>query len=362
VQTAGTAPAAPPALAAERKPEAPAPDPPQRTFLICLDALHSSFQNLSGIRDALARLFTDERDADAQYALISLGRSPAVIQDLTRDSAAVLRAIQGGKLQAALAGSGKSNQMALLDRLRGELNEYRGECGVPAPLVQGLPPPGLCGSREYPLTLQANALAQEERTITAGFLQQLRALVEQLGRTPTRRVLILVSDGFQLVPGRDVFALMATYFPDRPEWTMRRIEGMQFQFLPILQLAAKRNVVVYTIDSRGLHTAGAVADASSMGTPGSAAAGVQLEMGDAIVDSGAALSELAASTGGVWFHDSNDLLTAMKRAVADGRDYYVLAYVPRNGNLDGKFRTIRVQLKDSKLAVRAKPGYWATQQ
>jgi hypothetical protein len=38
----------------------------------------------------------------------------------------------------------------------------------------------------------------------------------------------------------------------------------------------------------------------------------------------------------------------------------MLAYVPGNSNLDGKFRAISVRVRDSKLAVNAKRGYWAT--
>jgi len=52
---------------------------------------------------------------------------------------------------------------------------------------------------------------------------------------------------------------------------------------------------------------------------------------------------------------------AMLHAVPelDGREYYVLAYVPANWAADGKFRKIQVRVKDKKLSVRAKQGYWA---
>jgi hypothetical protein len=38
----------------------------------------------------------------------------------------------------------------------------------------------------------------------------------------------------------------------------------------------------------------------------------------------------------------------------------VLAYVSTNAALDGKFRAITVKLRDPRLIVRAKRGYWAT--
>jgi hypothetical protein len=45
--------------------------------------------------------------------------------------------------------------------------------------------------------------------------------------------------------------------------------------------------------------------------------------------------------------------------LADGREYYLLAYVPNNTAQDGSFHGITVEVTDKKLRVRAKAGYWA---
>jgi len=71
------------------------------------------------------------------------------------------------------------------------------------------------------------------------------------------------------------------------------------------------------------------------------------------------MKEAARATGGVYFHDGAEMLKQLRSAVADSREYYVLAYVPKNGAHDGKFRTITVETADKKLTIRAKPGYWA---
>jgi VWFA-related protein len=76
-------------------------------------------------------------------------------------------------------------------------------------------------------------------------------------------------------------------------------------------------------------------------------------------EAGGTLSEIAAATGGTAFHNSNDILAGLQRAFADGRQYYMLAYVPGNANPDGKFRAISVRLRDKKMVVKAKRGYWA---
>jgi VWFA-related protein len=75
----------------------------------------------------------------------------------------------------------------------------------------------------------------------------------------------------------------------------------------------------------------------------------------------ASMEQLARATGGVYFHDSTDMLKEFRSALADGRQYYVLAYVPKNTARDGKFRSIVVETTDKKLSIRAKSGYWAAQ-
>jgi VWFA-related protein len=74
-----------------------------------------------------------------------------------------------------------------------------------------------------------------------------------------------------------------------------------------------------------------------------------------------ALAEMAAVTGGTFFHNSNDIFAGLQRAFADGRQYYMLSYVPNNATSDGKFRAISVRVRDPKLVVRAKRGYWAAE-
>ena len=52
-----------------------------------------------------------------------------------------------------------------------------------------------------------------------------------------------------------------------------------------------------------------------------------------------AMNYLAAVTGGVFYHDSNDILKGLRQSFADGRQYYVLAYNSSNQASDSKYRT-----------------------
>lgn len=77
-------------------------------------------------------------------------------------------------------------------------------------------------------------------------------------------------------------------------------------------------------------------------------------------ESGGTLAEFSAATGGLFFQNSNDLFHGIQRAIAGGRDYYMLAYVPKNTVVDGKFRNITVDVRGKKVVIHAKRGYWAT--
>jgi VWFA-related protein len=126
---------------------------------------------------------------------------------------------------------------------------------------------------------------------------------------------------------------------------------------PIYKLAVKGNVPIYTIDSRGLYTPPGYDVSRGVLTPQ-----VDSALNTIAMQAGQTLIEIAEATGGTAFQNSNDLLAGMKKAFADGREYYMLAYVPTNETQDGNFRKIEVKVRDNKATVSAKRGYWAPTQ
>jgi VWFA-related protein len=64
-------------------------------------------------------------------------------------------------------------------------------------------------------------------------------------------------------------------------------------------------------------------------------------------------------TGGKLFYNRNDINTEIKQSQELGSEYYTLIYQPTAGNADGKFRRIRVTLRDPSLRAMTKAGYFA---
>ena len=64
-------------------------------------------------------------------------------------------------------------------------------------------------------------------------------------------------------------------------------------------------------------------------------------------------------TGGALFHNRNDVDALIARSQEMGSEYFTLTYQPRDGDDDGAFRRIRVDLRDPNLHAVTKAGYYA---
>jgi VWFA-related protein len=336
----------------------------RRSYVVCLDTLNSAFNNLSGVIAALHKLFKTEEGADSQYALVALGRQPMIIRNLTRDPGEILTALESKSLIRAVGGGESGNLAQQENELSVKLQDYCERC--PCAGAGGLASSGsdqLCAGKRSGLEVWAGAAAEERSMMARSFLADMKDLVENLARQPGKRTLILISDGFSLRPGHDLFGLMALYFQIPSEEMQNPGDSLQPAIDEIVRLATARDVTFYTLDSRGLfNPASSALDASE---------DLQLKRSEPILpqyqqqkeiiahENQDAMTELAVATGGVFYHDSNDLLKGLRQAFADGREYYLLAYASTHKLADGKFREIRVEVKRKDVVVRAKRGYWA---
>jgi VWFA-related protein len=71
------------------------------------------------------------------------------------------------------------------------------------------------------------------------------------------------------------------------------------------------------------------------------------------------LRTLALNTDGMAVLDNNDLDRGLRRIADDLNSYYLLGYYSTNPKLDGRFRAIRVRVKQPRVDVRARRGYKA---
>ena len=168
-------------------------------------------------------------------------------------------------------------------------------------------------------------------------LGSIKDVVRRMAAVPGQRTVVLVSPGFLTLE-------------------------MEAQVTDIIDHALRGNVIVSTIDARGLYAVPPFGDVSQRNMPSTPASQTQ----EAIYDIDAAsaddnvLSDLAESTGGIFFHNSNDLEGGLKQAAEAPAYYYVLAFSPQNLKYDGRFHHLSVKLTNpAKLTVQARQGYYA---
>jgi VWFA-related protein len=125
--------------------------------------------------------------------------------------------------------------------------------------------------------------------------------------------------------------------------------------------AAKANMAIYSVDSRGLQALPPVGDASSGSLRGNSAysGAAATNQFSANFGSQETLSTLSVDTGGKAFFDSNDFAPAFQQIQHDTEAYYLLGFKSTNQRMDGSMRhlTIKVDRDDVKLEYR--PGYYA---
>jgi VWFA-related protein len=103
----------------------------------------------------------------------------------------------------------------------------------------------------------------------------------------------------------------------------------------LIRTANDNNTAIYTVDPRGLQAG-----------PGFGGGMTGL------------LASLADATGAESIV-SNDMGSALRKVVTHSSAFYLLGYAPSDSQLDGKFREIKVRVKQSGVQVRARNGYWA---
>ncbi|MGA8838508.1 MAG: VWA domain-containing protein [Candidatus Sulfotelmatobacter sp.] len=172
----------------------------------------------------------------------------------------------------------------------------------------------------------ASAVAREKTAIgkaeTANSLGILKRLIKAMSSAPGRKLIVLVSPGFF-------------------------ISDAQAQ-AEITELAARSDVNVSALDPRGLLPM-ADLNASRM-----------IYRSASQAEDAALLEALTDATGGLFFHNNNDVEDGFRRIAAVPEYSYTLAFSPQGLKLDGHFHKLKVTVNDGvNLTVQARKGYYA---
>jgi VWFA-related protein len=144
-------------------------------------------------------------------------------------------------------------------------------------------------------------------------------------------------------------------------WRLNGMDNMA-QLRATINAAVRANVVIFPVDSRGLVAMAPLGDASqaSPGGLGMFTGETAMSRITAFQQSQDTLYELAADTGGKALLDSNDLAAGIVQAQQAVTSYYVIGYYPTNTAPDGKFRRVKISLKEiANARLDYRQGYFA---
>jgi VWFA-related protein len=135
----------------------------------------------------------------------------------------------------------------------------------------------------------------------------------------------------------------------------------QVELRRTIDRANRANVSIYAADMRGLQAIAAGGDASQASTRGVSLFSGAATKGqfDRLASTQDTLTNIAEDTGGRAFFDSNGFGEVFQRVVADTSAYYVLGYSSSNRASDGRFRRIKVRLRDTSFKLEYRSGYYA---
>src|SRR5271157_628909 len=164
--------------------------------------------------------------------------------------------------------------------------------------------------------------------------QNMSELIRRMSAAPGQRTIVLMSPGFFVVP------------------------SAQQESGEMIDRATKANVVINTIDARGMYASSMYQASSNAQQSAQKTRLVQTE--ESLLNE--VLGEIADGTGGLFFHNRNDIDQGLLQAAAEPEISYVLGFTPENLKFDGKYHHLKVTLANKeKWTLQARHGYFAPQ-
>jgi VWFA-related protein len=315
----------------------PAPTIPTRFTAYLFDDVHVSFADLMRSRDAAGRHLASSLQPTDRVAIFTT--SGRVTLDFTDDRAQLQQTLL--RIRPTPIARSSVRECPDVTYYQADMLVNRND---PLALSVAMDEASTCmpqGVRPDPAVLRNMAMSAAQHALMVGDTETHQALaavtdvVRRISIMPGARSIVLVSPGF--------------YTP------------MSHERGTIMDRAIRSNVVISSLDARGLYVIIPGGDASQQSQRTISASIHKADWDRATAQEQAnVLGELADGTGGSFYHNSNDLDEGFKRIAAAPDYLYVLGFSPQNLKMDGHYHTLKVVLANpSKLSLKARRGYYA---
>ncbi|RPJ84775.1 MAG: VWA domain-containing protein, partial [Acidobacteria bacterium] len=326
-----------------------------RLIILLLDYATVEYLNQGYVRDAAVQYVKEHMVPGDLIAVFQVGVTLKFLQQFTGSKEQIIEALQGSEV----VGSAYALDQETLSEGAQNAQDKSGLLSSSIDSIVSGSPQGAMGQQAVVVEILNQYMLMAQR-LEARYYAQLSHSRQQQSR-PIIGAIETIARGVEHLQGRKTLIMFSQGFSvplalERP-------------FYRCVHVANRSNLAVYAVDAAGLQfkqpkTEQELYDVSAA-RPGDrkmAYAGISQfdrarEVGTDQKDS--TLRYLTSSTGGFLVRHTNDFLSALKRIDADARSHYLLSYRSRRVRFDGEFRTIRVEVKQPGVQVRARPGYWA---
>ena len=301
------------------------------------DDVHMSMQDAVFVRDSSTRFFGALAPSDRVAIYTTSGQ---LTQDFTDDRSLLAKALLG--IVPRPLTQHTSSDCPDMTYYEADLIANKKDLQALAVAADETLQCAFNGDTRMLAAAQSMAQAAAQRAVSEGdnetqyAYRHLEEIVRRMTSLPGQRILVLVSPGFIL-------------------------STLQYEASEMVDRATRANIVINTIDARGLYVPDVMGDIANPPNDGLRTAGYK-SMYRVVAQSAQQdpLAELADGTGGTFYHNRNDVDEALREAGAAPAVSYVLGFSPQNLKFDGSFHTLRVALSTKeKFTIQARHGYFA---
>ena len=314
-----TTPATGDAKATERDSSVPpAPlkrDDPRRTLAIVIDDLGLSSESMSSVRSQLRKFVAEQMQPHDLVAIIRTGVDVGVLQQFTNDKRLLMRTVE----QIRWNGCSRVGPSVLPPRNAGPFAFGSGRA---------------CGGGTHWATFMS-----------------LRSVVEALSHLPGRKSIMVLSDSMPIEDQTHEFNGVV--------WGSIDSSNRLYALRRIAEMAIRRSVVIYSIDTQGVQPTGITAADSFSGSVYDITHQMNTlvaERGRLLFDRRAGGDLISRQTGGFQIKNSNDF--KLDRVLEDQSGYYLLGYRPTSETFNRRFHKIIAKVKRSGMTLRTRHGFF----
>ena len=310
---------------------------PQRFVSMVFDDIHMSMEDAVFVRDSATRFFSALAPSDRVSMSATSGQ---LTQDFTDDHSLLEKALLG--IVPHPLSHHDITDCPDISYYQADLIANKNDTQALAVATEDTIQCAFNGDETMKAAAQSQAQVTAQRTVSEGdnetqyAYRHLEAILRRMTSLPGQRVMVLVSPGF----------IMST---------------LQYDASDLVDRATRANVVINTIDARGLYAPDVMGDIANPPRDSLRTAGYKSTYRVAAQSAQEdVLAEFADGTGGKFYHNRNDVDAAMREAGAAPEVSYMLGFSPQNLKFDGRFHTLKVGLTTKeKFSVQARHGYFA---